>query len=335
MEQGPHHRARKRRFRLCFFTWIVFSSIVAILYMYAGSCFEEKVCMALKEAIDQDYENRMLPYEESGNDSPERNMKIKEYTILTEDSVYHITFEDSIYVTQADQLANQFMLATYSPIRPDKLLAVFKDCLPQECRDCPCGVICQNGGKTEYSANDSITPKTAAFHTPVESVDIYDTVTVQGWMDYGFLAPLSFQSPVFRIIFILFVLAALFFLYRVIGYFIKTYKRLHGIDIIMNAETGKVEIDGKATDITGMKAQVLLLLVNSKEHFVSREILKSTFWPTDVNPDSKVDSYISFIRKELKSFPRYQLVTDKGKGYALVVASRVKDMPDLSVANFF
>ncbi len=335
MEQGPHHRARKRRFRLCFFTWIIFSSVVAILYMYAASSFEEKACRALKDAIDQDYENRMLSYKHSGVDSPERNMKIKEYTILTEDSVYHITFEDSIYVTQADQLADQFMLATRSPIRPDKLLAVFKDCLPQECRDYPCGVIYKNGGKTEYSANDSITPQTAAFHTPVEFVDIYDTVTVQGWMDYSFGAPLALQSMFFRIIFILFVLASLFFLYRLVGYCIKTYKLLHGIDIVIDAETGKVEIDGKATDIAGMRAQVLLLLVNNREHFVSRETLKLTFWPTDINADSKIDSYISSIRKELKSFPRYQLVTDKGKGYALVITSRVKDMSDLSVTNFF
>ncbi len=50
---------------------------------------------------------------------------------------------------------------------------------------------------------------------------------------------------------------------------------------------------------------------------VSREEIKKSFWPTDDNANEKIDAHIKSIRKVLKEFQEYKLITVRGKGYYL------------------
>ncbi|HAY25210.1 MAG TPA: winged helix family transcriptional regulator, partial [Bacteroides sp.] len=40
-------------------------------------------------------------------------------------------------------------------------------------------------------------------------------------------------------------------------------------------------------------------------------------WPTDDNANEKIDAHIKSIRKVLKEFQEYKLITVRGKGYYL------------------
>ena len=55
---------------------------------------------------------------------------------------------------------------------------------------------------------------------------------------------------------------------------------------------------------------------------LTREEIKQEFWPKDVNAGEKIDTHIKTIRKILKDFPRYQVVTVRGKGYYWKVDSK-------------
>ena len=54
-----------------------------------------------------------------------------------------------------------------------------------------------------------------------------------------------------------------------------------------------------------------------KGECVTREEIKQRFWNTDDNASEKIDTHIKTIRKILKDFPGYQVMTVRGKGYYL------------------
>lgn len=59
------------------------------------------------------------------------------------------------------------------------------------------------------------------------------------------------------------------------------------------------------------------MLYEKNGECLTREEIKETFWPTDENASEKIDTHISNIRRILKNFPQYQVVTIRGKGYYL------------------
>ena len=82
-------------------------------------------------------------------------------------------------------------------------------------------------------------------------------------------------------------------------------------------EKQEVTINGTSCTITKLDLTLLQMLHEKNGECLTREEIKQSFWPTDDNASEKIDVHISNIRKILKDFPQYQVITVRGKGYFL------------------
>ena len=87
----------------------------------------------------------------------------------------------------------------------------------------------------------------------------------------------------------------------------------------MNIDMEKQElyIGNKKQNIQKLDLTLLNMLYEKAGTCVSREEIKKSFWPTDDNANEKIDAHIKSIRKVLKEFQEYKLITVRGKGYYL------------------
>ena len=76
-------------------------------------------------------------------------------------------------------------------------------------------------------------------------------------------------------------------------------------------------IDNTKCNIQKLDLTLLNMLYERAGTCVSREEIKKSFWPTDDNANEKIDAHIKSIRKVLKEFQEYKLITVRGKGYYL------------------
>ena len=90
---------------------------------------------------------------------------------------------------------------------------------------------------------------------------------------------------------------------------------VQGIDIDLDKQS--LRIDGSPCTIQKLDLALLDILHRNMGQCVAREQIKQAFWPTDDNANEKIDTHIKTIRKVLRDFPRYRLVTVRGKGYYL------------------
>ena len=70
-------------------------------------------------------------------------------------------------------------------------------------------------------------------------------------------------------------------------------------------------------NIQKLDLTLLNMLYEKAGTCVSREEIKKSLWPTDDNANEKIDAHIKSIRKVLKEFQEYKLITVRGKGYYL------------------
>ena len=82
-------------------------------------------------------------------------------------------------------------------------------------------------------------------------------------------------------------------------------------------EKQEVTINGTSCTITKLDLTLLQMLHENNGECLTREEIKQSFWPTDDNASEKIDVHIINIRKILKDFPQYQVITVRGKGYFL------------------
>ena len=88
-------------------------------------------------------------------------------------------------------------------------------------------------------------------------------------------------------------------------------------DICFDMEKQEAIINGIPCTITKLDLILFKMLHEKNGECLTREEIKQSFWPTDDNASEKIDVHISNIRKILKDFPQYQVITVRGKGYYL------------------
>lgn len=140
---------------------LIVIGIIGIFYFLVPSAEEDIHMLAervLQETIIEDYHvrsNAKSIYSRPGG------RKIKNYQIETEKGIETFSFKDSIDEHRANQLVTQYLLAEYSPINPDTFMAVFNEKMKKNGITDSMGIIYRYKGQTQYSNNDSLSPRTA------------------------------------------------------------------------------------------------------------------------------------------------------------------------------
>ena len=286
---------------------------------------KSEINYALKEAIATDYNNRLayIRYyhpEPVNWDvklyalAPVLNRKVKEYTVKTQKGRAIYTFKDSLDEQVAKTLLNQYILSQLKPIMADELHTVFRKILSHHAITGKSGIAYYNKQMPQYSNNDSIISP-LIYCTPRHTLDITQSIRVQAWVDYDLKTTLKhLDNTLFWIVAQFIIIAAL-----LIGYRKRKNARTTTHQMLIDLEKQELSIDGTLCSIQKLDLTFLNILYEKAGTCLSRDEIKQTFWPTDDNANEKIDAHIKAIRKVLKDFPEYKLVTVRGKGYYLSI----------------
>ena len=278
---------------------------------------------AFKSAITEDYNERLayISYyhpEPTNWDikmytiAPSLHQKVKSYTIRTRQGKTIYTFKDSLDEQTAKRMLNQYILSQLKPIKPDELNATFRKILSDHGITGRTGTIYYNKSISQHSDQSSAIPRTA-YNTPRYIVDITQNIKVQVWVNYDFKTILRhIDNTLFWLIGQLMILIFILI-------FLKKEKDTQTLLTRMNIDMEKQElyIGNKKCNIQKLDLTLLNMLYERAGTCVSREEIKKSFWPTDDNANEKIDAHIKSIRKVLKEFQEYKLITVRGKGYYL------------------
>ena len=316
------------------------------LYLYSYSMLKQQTCNALTDAIDIDYHNRnSIISQHSSYNNSHYNRKIKRYKLVTADSIYHITFKDSIYTSTADKYVHQLQMAKTSyAICPDELAQIFREKL--SAKEYPSGIIYRYKGHVQYNQNDSISPQTA-YRTPVKPVDFLGYIRIQGWVNYDFLAPIRYMPYGLWYILIL-ELLVIAGLSGVIYRHSKQQapypekqeqvplsekeeeqasypenqqednKQSVSTPILFDWDNKRVIIQEISHKMCKLDMQILSMIHECNDYFITRQKIKEEFWPNSINAEHNINTHINSIRKALKD-TGYELITIKEKGYKLIL----------------
>ena len=184
--------------------------------------------------------------------------------------------------------------------------------------DMPVGVLCLRESQRYWSEAESIVPYDA-YSTSSQVLDIAGKIKVQAWADYDMALMFRHLDPVVYVLLLL-MTGMLMWIWpsrkKSVDKMEETAEEIpQGIWI--DLEKQELTIDGVSCSIAKLDLQLLSMLCEQQGECLTREEIKQKFWPTDDNAGEKIDTHIKTIRKMLKDFPRYQVVTVRGKGYYL------------------
>lgn len=314
-------------------------SVVLTAFWGSQKRVEANIDYAFKEAIEKDYQFRksFQPTRSTALQNfvqaPEYDRKIKSYTVRTRTGITTYQFKDSIPEETAKRLMNQYILKSRRPIQPHTLKKYFQDILQTKDIEAQVGVLLIEDSLRHWSAADSIVPE-GAYSTPRQVLDITGKIKVQAWADYSTGTLIRHLDPVVYIFLLLLI--------GVLMYFWPSRKRPEETEteetepqaqeaeeteqgILINPEKHTLHIDGTECNIPKLDLALLTMLHERKGECVTREEIKQHFWATDSNADEKIDTHIRIIRKALKDFPDYQVITVRGKGYYLHQEKNMKE----------
>lgn len=302
-------------------------SVVLTAFWSSQKRVEASIDYAFKEAIEKDYQFRKSYHYNKSNaienfvQTPEYDRKIKSYTVKSRTGITTYQFKDSIPEETAKRLMNQYILKDRRPIYPHTLKRYFQDILQKKGIEANVGVLLIQDSLRHWSAADSIVPK-GAYSTPRQVLDITGKLKAQAWADYSTGTLVRHLDPVIYV-----------FLLLLIGIWMyirpgrkqpdesgespsqETEKAEKGILIDLEKQT--LHIDGTECNIPKLDLALLMMLHQRNGECVTREEIKQQFWSTDNNAGEKIDTHVKTIRKILKDFPDYQVMTVRGKGYYL------------------
>lgn len=276
---------------------------------------------ALLDAGAVDYEERLLT---DGAVLPKPlGRKVKGYWICVGNDTEKIVFEDSLEERVAERLINQYVLARFNPIVPDKYNERFAEKLKERGITDRSGIIYYYNGVPQYSGNDSISPR-AALQTPVVVLDAKNTVCVQGWVA-GSWQTIREQMDIERLwsVAVCYLIALVVLL---LGW--KRDKPIKRIENEEYCEVGKIKLDlkykrlylnGVQRPITGMDFDLLLMFLRAPDFYVLRTDIQQAFWPASVSASDNINAHIRLLRGILKELDGYTLTTIKRKGYRLEI----------------
>ena len=306
-------------------------SVVLTSFWGSQKRVEANIDYAFKEAIEKDYQFRKSYHQSRSTavqnflQAPEYERKIKSYTVRTRTGITTYQFKDSIPEETAKRLMNQYILKDRKPIYPHMLKKYFQDILSKKGIEAEVGVLLIRDSLRHWSAADSIVPK-GAYSTPRQVLDITGSQKAQAWADYSTKTLIRHLDPV--------VYVFLLLLIGVLMYIRPSRERQEETEdtapdaptpeaeetekgILIDLEKQTLHIDGTKCSIPKLDLVLLAMLHERKGECVTREEIKQRFWNTDDNASEKIDTHIKTIRKILKDFPGYQVMTVRGKGYYL------------------
>lgn len=285
---------------------------------------------AFKYAVEKDFQNRKLYLTRNAASnirygvrdyvlSPSIDRKIANYSLRTSTGMYTYQFKDSISEEAAKRFFTQHLLEKVHRLNPNQLKKLFQERLEEKDIHAQVGVLCLRDTVRYWSEADSIVPK-EAYSTPRQVLDITGSIKVQAWADYSVGTVLAYLDPVVYV-FLLLLIGVLMYIWpskkKVIEEAEESEKILEPEGIFIDLEKSELVIEGVSYAIPKLDLAILAMLYERKGECVTREELKQQFWPTDGNAGEKIDTHIKTIRKVLKDFPQYQVMTVRGKGYYL------------------
>lgn len=308
-------------------TAITFTILYTVYIAFHNSTerVKDKIDYAFKSAITEDYNERLayISYyhpEPTNWDikmyaiAPSLHRKVKSYTIRTKQGKTIYTFKDSLDEQIAKRMLNQYILSELKPIKTDELNAIFKRILSGYNITGKTGIIYYNENLSQCNSQDSnISP--TAYYTPRYILDITQRIQAQAWVDYNFKTILKHtDSTIFWFIGQLIIIACILIFYKKE----KNAKETPAL-MVIDMKKQELHIGEKNCNIQKLDLTLLNMLHEKAGTCVSREEIKQSFWPTDDNANEKIDAHIKTIRKILKEFPEFKLVTVRGKGYYLTI----------------
>lgn len=309
---------------------LLLMAVVVTAFHSSRKRIEATVDDAFKQAIEQDYQNRKSYLTRNvwtnrlSNDvkdyalSVSADRKIGSYSLRTRSGITTYQFKDSVNEEVAKRLLNQYLLDGICRLNPSQLKTIFQQRLRAKEMDMPVGVLCLRESQRYWSEADSIVPEDA-YSTSRQVLDIAGKIKVQAWADYDMVLLFRHLDPVVYVLLLL-MTGMLMWIWpsrkKSVDKMEETAEEIpQGIWI--DLEKQELTIDGVSCSIAKLDLQLLSMLCEQQGECLTREEIKHKFWPTDDNAGEKIDTHIKTIRKMLKDFPRYQVVTVRGKGYYL------------------
>lgn len=309
---------------------LLLMAVVVTAFHSSRKRIEATVDDAFKQAIEQDYQNRKSYLTRNvwtnrlRNDvkdyalSVSADRKIGSYSLRTRSGITTYQFKDSVNEEVAKRLLNQYLLDGICRLNPSQLKTIFQQRLRAKEMDMPVGVLCLRESQRYWSEADSIVPK-GAYSTSRQVLDIAGKIKVQAWADYDMALLFRHLDPVVYVLLLL-MTGMLMWIWpsrkKSVDEMEETSEEISQ-GIWIDLEKQELTIDGVSCSIAKLDLQLLSMLCERQGECLTREEIKQKFWPTDDNAGEKIDTHIKTIRKMLKDFPRYQVVTVRGKGYYL------------------
>lgn len=305
-------------------------SVVLTAFHSSRKRIEATVDDAFKQAIEQDYQNRksylnrntfanrLSDHAKDYALSASADRKIGSYSLRTRSGILTYQFKDSVNEEVAKRLLNQHLMDGICRLNPTQVKTILQQRLKAKEMDMPVGVLFLRESKPYWSEADSIVPK-GAYSTSRQVLDIAGKLKIQAWADYDTVLLFRHLDPVVYVLLVLMV-GMLMWIWPSRK---KSVEETEAIEeeipqgIQIDLEKQELAIDGVSCSIAKLDLQILSMLCEQQGECLTREELKQHFWPTDDNAGEKIDTHIKTIRKLLKDFPRYQVVTVRGKGYYL------------------
>ena len=309
---------------------LLLMAVVVTAFHSSRKRIEATVDDAFKQAIEQDYQNRKSYLTRNvwtnrlSNDvkdyalSVSADRKIGSYSLRTRSGILTYQFKDSVNEEVAKRLLNQHLMDEICKLNPSQLKTIFHQRLKEKNMEMPVGVLCLRESQRYWSEADSIVPEDA-YSTSRQVLDIAGKIKVQAWADYDTALLFRHLDPVVYVLLLL-MTGMLMWIWpsrkKSVEEMEETTEEIpQGIWI--DLEKQELTIDGVSCSIAKLDLQLLSMLCERQGECLTREEIKQKFWPTDDNAGEKIDTHIKTIRKMLKDFPRYQVVTVRGKGYYL------------------
>lgn len=283
-------------------------------------------------AIDEHYRHRMyylsyarpeiLPWDIIQDMlMPVDSARAIKYVIRKDKGKIVINLPQGIKDQRNKRLLNEYVLSLACPVKAVELDSLFRRTLSHKGITGESGVVCYVQHRPHYSTSNLQIPS-SAYSTLRYTLDIAKNVKVQAWMNYDASVIISYLNPVAKAFFLLSLLLALaLFFFPIIlskhrNKMLRTKVSLgQGIEIDLDKQS--LRIDNSPCSMQKLDLTLLDILHRNMGQCVSRKHIKQTFWPTDDNANEKIDTHIKTIRKVLKDFPHYRLITVRGKGYYL------------------
>ena len=309
---------------------LLLMAVVVTAFHSSRKRVEATIDDTFKQAIEQDYQNRKSYLTRNvwtnrlSNDvkdyalSVSADRKIGSYSLRTRSGITTYQFKDSVNEEVAKRLLNQHLLDGICRLNSSQLKTIFQQRLRAKEMDMTVGVLCLRESQRYWSEADSIVPK-GAYSTSRQVLDIAGKIKVQAWADYDMALLFRHLDPVAYVLLLL-MTGMLMWIWpsrkKSVEEMEETTEEISQ-GIWIDLEKQELTIDGVSCSIAKLDLQLLSMLCEQQGECLTREEIKHKFWPTDDNAGEKIDTHIKTIRKMLKDFPRYQVVTVRGKGYYL------------------